>query len=130
MARSIYDSWTDAHDLSLLYLTLMYGTDQEMGDFEVRMVAACMEARCPNLDPISARRILDYVLLIFISKTGRLMLETTIASLAKSLKRPDRLAVVQDLINIASSDGIVMPNEIQFITHVAHEWDVEHELQF
>ena len=130
MARSIYNAWTEAHDLSLLYLTLMHGTEQEMGDFEVRMVAACLEARCPDLDPISARRILDYVLLIFISKTGRLMLETTIASLAKSMARPDRLAVVQDLVNIASSDGIVMPKEIQFITHVAHEWDVDHELQF
>ncbi|MEM6645037.1 MAG: TerB family tellurite resistance protein [Bacteroidota bacterium] len=130
MAHAIYDSWTEAHDLSLLYLTLMHGTEQEMGDFEVRMVAACLEARCPDLDPITARRILDYVLLIFISRTGQLMLETTIASLAKSMARPDRLAVVQDLVNIASSDGIVMPAEMQFISHVAHEWDLEHEVPF
>lgn len=120
--------WSPIHDLGLVYLSLLYGVDVDNDPGETDVVHHKLQAWVPEEDPRRIQRILDEVMLVFISTYCDLMLETAVVSIRYSMSKSKRFAVLQDLMDIASADGMIVPDEVQFIQQIAHEWDLDQDL--
>lgn len=120
--------WSAVHDLGLVYLSLLYGVDLGSDPAESDVVHHKLQAWFPDEEPNRIRRIMDEVMLVFISTYCDLMLETAVVSIRLSMSKSKRFAVLQDLMDIASADGLIVPDEVQFIQQIAHEWDLDQEL--
>lgn len=117
------DKWSQLHDIALLYVCCMHGTDADIDKSELDVVRKLLNER--NGDPFKVKSVLDDVMLMYVSRSGAEMLTASIAALRESVTDDGRLQLLQDLATIASADGIVYPNEVQFIVGVARQWGQE-----
>jgi uncharacterized tellurite resistance protein B-like protein len=101
----------------------MHGPDAEIAPAELQLVLELLNRRSKeNLD---VSRVLDDVMLTYVGQTSTEMLAAAVASLSESMSDEQRLTVLQDLADIASADGMVYPNEVQFIVQIARQWGLE-----
>lgn len=121
--------WTPLHDLALIYLALTHGADAELDPSEMEAMSVKLSDWQPGAQLSLIRRVMNDVLLIYMSPQRNEMLETAIVSVYESMPKPTRVAVLNDLADIASADGIIVGGEISFIQDLARRWDVEGEVQ-
>ena len=120
--------WGPLHDLALIYLALAHGTDLEIDGSEQEKMVEQLKAW--NADAASAQpeRILDEVMLTYMSDHSREMVEASMVALKESMDRNERVAILNDLADLASADGMLVPGEIAFIQQLAAFWDMDKEL--
>lgn len=121
--------WTRLHDLALIYLALTHGADSDLDPTEMEAMSVKLNDWQPGSQLSLIRRVMNDVLLIYMSPQRDEMLETAIVSVYEGMPRQTRVAVLNDLADIASADGIIVGGEISFIQDLARRWDVEGDLQ-
>lgn len=119
--------WTGLHDLALIYLSLTHGADADLDAAEMEAMSVKLNEWKPGEQFSLIRRVLNDVLLVYTSPQRNQMLETAIASVGEDMSRSERVAVLNDLADIASADGIIVGGEISFIQTLAKKWGVEGE---
>lgn len=118
-------TWSPLHDLALLYLALVHGGDAEIAPSEMEMMATKLKDWYPDANGPQISRVTEDVMLVYVSGSGHQMLETSVASLNEHLKKGQRIAVLNDLAEIASADGLLAPGEVGFIQELAVHWGVD-----
>lgn len=124
-----YPAWTTMHDLALIYLALTHGADAELDSAEVDAMSSKLQAWGHDVDRDRVRKVMHEVMLAYMAESGDQMLETAIASVGETLNKPRRIAVLNDLADIASADGMVVMGEVNFIQQLAREWDVDQDIR-
>lgn len=124
-----YPEWTTLHDLALIYLALTHGADADLDAAESEAMAVKLKAWNEAIDLERIRRVMQEVMLVYMSGSSDQMLETAIASVGTSMSKPRRIAVLNDLADIASADGMIVMGEVNFIQQLAREWDVERDIR-
>jgi uncharacterized tellurite resistance protein B-like protein len=127
--KAEYPEWTNLHDLALIYLALTHGADAELDNTESEVMALKLQAWHEAIDLDRIRRVMQEVMLVYMSGQGDQMLEAAIASVGTSMSKPRRIAVLNDLADIASADGMIVMGEVNFIQQLAREWDVERDIR-
>jgi hypothetical protein len=117
-------SWSLLHDLGLIYLSLAHGTDAEIDPQETDVMIDKLRRWQPEVEPQNLRRILDDVMLAYVSAPHLEMLETSVASIAETVPLGQRIAILNDLAEIAAVDGRVVVGEVEFIQQLAERWGV------
>jgi uncharacterized tellurite resistance protein B-like protein len=120
--------WTPLHDLALVYLALMHRPDNEINPAEMATMIEKLHGWHPVTDPDLVGKVVQDVLLIYMSGASEQMVETSAASLRETLPRNQRLAVLNDLADIAFADGSIVPGEVSFIQQLALDWGIDQEL--
>lgn len=128
MTSSTGLSWSRLHDFSLIYLALTYGDNGEVGASEDETIFQVLRRRHPKAESESIQRALHEALLVYIGATSGQMLEISVEALAQALGRDQRLAILEDLADIAAVDGQVAPADVAFIQQLARRWNVDQEL--
>lgn len=118
-------AWTPLHDLALLYLALVHGADAEIAPSEMEMMALKLKSWYPEASGSDIARVTQDVMLVYVSESRNQMLETSVVSLNENLGRGQRLAVLNDLAEIASADGMLAPGEVSFIQELAQHWGLD-----
>lgn len=122
--------WTSLHDLGLVYLALAHGTDSDLTSNEKVMMGEKLQEwsdRSPfPMQGIS--EILDDVMLVYMGKSSNQMLQASVVSLKETLEKPLRIAVLNDLADVATADGHLRKGEVSFIQYLVNEWEVENEV--
>lgn len=119
--------WGLLHDLALLYLALVHGADAEIAPSELEVMAAKLKDWRPAARRSDIQRITDEVMLIYVSQSGRQMLEASVVSLQEQLAKVQRVAILNDLAELASADGLLAPGEVSFIQQLARQWGVDQD---
>ena len=124
-----YPDWTVAHDLALIYLALTHGADEELDAAEVDAMSRKLVQwhEGSSLDKI--RKVMSEVMLVYMGSSGEQMLETSIASVADSMPKPSRIAILNDLADIATADGTIVMGEVDFIQQLARDWGVDQDVR-
>ena len=118
-------TWGALHDLALIYLSLTHGTDAQLDEAEKEAMLQQLAKWDPrDGEQGDAETILDEVMLVYMSGSSDQMLYTSVVSLGQKLSDANRVAILNDLADMASADGEVVPNEVSFIRQVAQEWGV------
>ena len=118
-------SWTPLHDLALIYLALTHGADAEIDPVEMETMSEKLQEWQPEMAAEHTHHVIEEVMLMYVSGASQNMLTTSVASLRQSLPRDQRVAVLNDLADLASADGMVVPGEVSFIQQLARQWEVE-----
>ncbi|HEX7069567.1 MAG TPA: TerB family tellurite resistance protein [Rhodothermales bacterium] len=117
--------WTPLHDLALLYLALVHGGDAQIAPAEMEVMATKLKDWYPGVKGQDIARATEDVLLVYVSESGHQMLEACVASLNEHLHKGQRIAILNDLAEIASADGMLAPGEVNFIQQLAMHWGVD-----
>ncbi len=125
---SVPFEWGTQHDLALLYLALVHGTDLKIEEVEYETMMEKLQAWYPKLNRPRAQKVLQEVMLTYLSGHSREMVDAAVASLKASMDRERRIAVLNDLADLASADGTIVPGEVSFIQHLARFWEVDREV--
>ena len=117
--------WTEVHDLALIYLTCMHGTDDQIDATEMDAARVLIARHLSVEDEQLVSKIINDALLMYVSDSGQDMLLASILSLGDSFTADQRIGVLRDLADLVAADGMVYPEEIQFIANLAEQWDVK-----
>lgn len=128
MDTSAGPAWTPIHDLALLYLSLVHGADAQIAPAEMEVMATRLKDWFPDANGPEISRVTEDVMLIYVSESGHQMLEASVASLNEHLHKGQRIAVLNDLAELASADGMLAPGEVNFIQELAMHWGVDREV--
>ncbi len=121
--------WSVLHDVALLYLALAHGTDLDIDPAEQdTMVRRLMEWH-PEIGIARAQRILHEVMLTYLGGHSREMIEAAMGSIKAALSKEERIAVLNDLADLATADGALVPGEVSFIRELARYWELEDDLR-
>ena len=129
MTQHSPQSWSPLHDLGLIYLSLMHGADAEIDPSEQTLSLERLKAWHPEQDEGRLKEVMAEVMLVYVGGSGRQMLDTSVVSLRHALPKGKRIAVLNDLADIASADGMIVPGEVSFIQQLARHWEVENDIQ-
>ena len=120
--------WGAMHDLTLLYLALVHGTDMDIAPSEQEALLEKLHHWFPEVQPKDTEQVFNEVMLTYMGGHSREMLDTSIASIKESLDKSRRIALLNDLAELATADGTLVPGEVSFIQQLANFWDVSSEL--
>lgn len=124
-----YPEWTVTHDLALIYLALTHGADEELDSTEVDAMSRKLSEWRENVQLDRIKSIMREVMLVYMGSTGEQMLEAAIASVGESTPKPTRIAILNDLADIASADGTIVMGEVDFIQQLARDWGVDQDIR-
>ncbi len=124
-----YPEWTLAHDLALICLALTHGADDELDSAEVDAMSHKLSQWHSHFNLESIKKIMREVMLVYVGSSGDQMLEASIASVADELSTPSRIAILNDLADIATADGTIVMGEVDFIQQLARDWGIERNAQ-
>lgn len=125
----VYPNWTVAHDLALIYLALTHGADEELDASEVDAMSRKLAEWHENFSVEGIKKIMSEVMLVYMGASGEQMLETSIASVADSMSKSTRIAILNDLADIATADGTIVMGEVDFIQQLARDWGVDQDVR-
>ena len=130
MAHSSEPSeWSTLHDVALLYLALAHGTDLEIDPSEQTTMVDRLKEWYPEVGSARAQRILHEVMLTYLGGHSREMVDAAMASIKAAMPKAERIAVLNDLADVATADGALVPGEISFIRDLARYWELEDDLR-
>ncbi len=121
-------NWSPVHDLALIYLALTHGADAEINPNEMSVMAQKLRQWTPQSQSTKLNEVLQEVMLMYVGESRAQMLDTSVASLRGTISKGQRIAILNDLADIASADGMIVPGEVGFIQHLAQQWEVEGDI--
>ena len=122
-------AWSPLHDLALVYLALMHGADAEIDPVESKVTSEKLRSWYPEEGQEQIERVMKEVMLMYVGGSSEQMLETSVASLREALPKGQRIAVLNDLADIASADGFIAQGEVSFIQQLAQRWEVDQDIR-
>lgn len=123
-----YPEWTVAHDLALIYLALTHGADDELDASEIDAMSKKLSEWNTHSSREAVKKIMREVMLVYVGSSGDQMLEASIASVADEMSKPSRIAILNDLADIATADGTIVMGEVDFIQQLARDWGVDRDI--
>ncbi len=121
--------WSVLHDVALLYLALAHGTDMDIDPSEPVTMVERLAAWYPEEGTMRAQRVMQEVMLTYLGGHSRQMVEAAMGSIKAALRVEERIAILNDLADLATADGTLVPGEVSFIQQLARFWEVEDELR-
>lgn len=121
--------WGMIHDLALLYLTLTHGADNEIDASEQQKMEEKLVTWQPSFASADVQKAINTAMLTYMGQHRRPMIDTAMVSLKASMDKETRIAVLNDLADLATADGLLLPSEISFIQQLAHYWEVDKDIQ-
>lgn len=128
-SKEEYPEWTVTHDLALIYLALTHGADEELDASEVDAMSSKLLRWRDSVDRDRIKKIMEEVMLVYMGSSAEQMLEASIASVADSMSKSMRIAVLNDLADIATADGTIVMGEVDFIQQLARDWGVDQDVR-
>lgn len=116
------------HDLAVVYLALTHGTDEQLSDSEKQVMAQKLEEWFDVDDRDHIQQVLTEAMRAYSSESSDRRVRTSIDSIGEEMNRGLRIAVLDDLGDIASADGRVLHGEKSLLQHLSDAWGIEKEM--
>ena len=117
-------AWGVLHDLTYVYLVLAHATDHDLSESEVHVILDKLREWQPGADMADVRATLDLALERYAQGADETMLHASIEAVREGLPEAQRMAALNDLVEIANADGVFLDNEEDLINHLVAAWDV------
>lgn len=118
-------AWSALHDLTLIYLVLAHGTDNELSKNEVQVMMRKLREWQPDVPEARVREILRTAMNRYAEGVDERRLHQAIISVKESMPASKRMAALHDLIQIANADGVFLDVEEDLINNLLAEWEVD-----
>ncbi len=118
------ESWSNTHDLALVFIALAYGTDRILADEELAAIVAAVQKWQPDWAEDKAQELVMEALAVFLDGPADEAVTRAIKRLKTALDRASRVRALEDVVRIAEADGIVLGSERSLISVLARAWDI------
>lgn len=119
------EPWTALHDLTLIYLILAHGTDNELSKNEVDLMIRKLGEWLPDLHASRIRDILRSAMNRYAEGLDDASVQRAIRSVKDAMPAEQRMAALHDLVQIANADGVFLDVEEDLINNLQSEWEVD-----
>jgi uncharacterized tellurite resistance protein B-like protein len=117
--------WTSAHDLSLVYLQLAHGTDDELSRTEMNAMVGVLRSWLPDLDQTAILETLRQAMDRYAEGDRDELIEAAVSRLGRTLSHDQLEKALSDLVSIANADGVFLDDEEDLIIRLQTEWGVD-----
>ncbi|NNF02966.1 MAG: hypothetical protein HKN17_00760 [Rhodothermales bacterium] len=122
--QPIEDTWTHAHDLTLIFLALGYGADQRLSDREIDAIASALSRWKPNADRSEINEIVLESVAAFLESDPEKEVVQSVKALGHALSLEKRQEALEDIMRIAEADGVLLNAEQNILSVLADAWGV------
>ena len=117
--------WTALHDLALIYLVLAHGTDNDLSRNEVQVMLRKLQEWQPGVTEGIIREVLRDAMDRYAEGPGHERIRRSIRNVREAMPEDQRMAALNDLIQIANADGVFLDDEEDLINDLVAEWEVD-----
>lgn len=117
--------WSLMHDLAVLYLGLAHSADEDLSEVEIASIITRFQTWQPDLEEDAVRTILRDVLEAYAEEDSDQLVQSAVQVVGELLPAGQRLAVLDDLAQVAKADGRVTSEEAKMITSLSGRWGLE-----
>jgi len=118
------ETWTRAHDLALLLITVGYSSESDVTDEEFDSVVAAISRWRPGDNAEEIREIVFETVAVFQSSDVEEEVSRSIVSLKSALSPEQRERAMRDVISVAEADGVIQDSERSLITVLSELWEI------
>ena len=119
------DNWTPTHDLALVYVALAYGTDSELSERELQVITEKLQTWRADLSTADIYEIVLEVVAIFLEGNPRAEVVRSMQTLKETLSADQRRRALEDVVQIAEADGVLLHRERGLITFLSSIWNMK-----
>lgn len=113
------DDWTLLHDIALMGVIVAHTSDNKVKPEEIHAILDVLVDWVPEDLSSCVEDVLEDVLITYGRQPTAEAIARSVFSIRDNLKRPQRLAFIEDLYRIAGSDGEVLDGEFETISQIA-----------
>lgn len=113
------EDWTLLHDIALMGVIVAHTSDNKVKPVEVHAILDVLSDWVPEDLVSCVQDVLEDVLITYGRQPTAEVIARSVFSIRDHLKRPQRLAFIEDLYRIAGSDGEVLDGEFETISQIA-----------
>ena len=117
--------WSPVHDLALVYLEIVHGTDQDIRESEVDAIASKLREWLPAASDEDVLKVVREAMQAYVQGPDRRLFEESVETLKKVVPVHQRSALLADLNYVARADGSVSEKEQAMVEKLAAAWDIE-----
>lgn len=122
--EQVEDEWGLIHDVALVYLIVAHSTDNVLSTTEIDTMIERLREWQPDATIEDAKHILNVSLQQYAKGSDNRRMQEAVQSIRDNLPIVQRLAVLNDLVHIAESEGEVSENERDMINTLSDTWDI------
>lgn len=119
------ETWTQEHDLALVYVSLAYGTDQELTDYELATITDVLSGWRSEFQPDEIQEVVMEAVSVYLEDGAEDAVLQAIDNLRDRLDEDERRRALEDVVRIAEADGVLLSSERNLISALADQWNVK-----
>lgn len=119
------ETWTQEHDLALVYVSLAYGTDQELTDYELATITDVLSGWRSPFQPDEVQDVVMEAVSVYLEDGAEDAVLRAIDTLGQHLSEEERRQALKDVVRIAEADGVLLSSERNLISTLADRWNVK-----
>lgn len=112
-------------ELTLIYLTLAYETDQELGEDEMEAITARIGEWIPDADERDVDDIVHEAMTTYVQETEHRIYVEAVEAVGRAVPERQQQALLADLRYVAEVDGDICDTERRVIRDLARAWGLE-----
>lgn len=124
-AKPARNGWSSLHDLALVYLHLAQRGDRDVDEREIDAIAGSLREWIPDVDDDEVMKVVREAMHAYVQGPDRRLFEGSVESLKESVPPHQRASLLDDLGQIATSDGDVGAEEKELIQKLSRAWGIE-----
>jgi uncharacterized tellurite resistance protein B-like protein len=117
--------WTPLHDLALVYLMLVHGTDHNLTINEVEAMTRKLSEWMPDKTEAEMFIVVQGAMNIYGDGTDQKVMDEAVESLKHYVPEHQRKALIDDLEYLAKADGVILDEERELIERLRESFGVE-----
>ena len=118
-------AWDVLHDLAYVYLVLAHATDHDLSESEAHVILEKLREWQPGDAAADVQATLDAALARYAQGADEATLHASVQAVRDGLPEAQRMAALNDLVEIANADGVFLDNEEDLINELVAAWDVD-----
>jgi uncharacterized tellurite resistance protein B-like protein len=116
--------WSLLHDLALLYIVMGHAMDNDLSTKEIDVMLARLNEWQPDLEGDDIREILREALQVYAGGPDEETLGRSVKAIRDAMPVVQRLAILNDMAQIAAADGEVNRHETELLQTLSVAWNV------
>jgi uncharacterized tellurite resistance protein B-like protein len=118
------DEWTQAHSQALIYIALAYGSDHDLSDEELDTITERLRKRYGGELEQDVQEVVMEAMSVYLEDQTADETIQAMRSLKRSLSSEERSRALEDVVQIAEADGVLLSSERSLISTLSEIWSL------
>lgn len=119
------NTWTQAHDLALVFIALAYGTDEDLSPEELATITDVLQDWRDDFPVDEVQDVVMEAVAVYTGDSSDEEVQQSIEALRDQLSVDERRRALEHLSMVAEADGVLLRAEQSLLTRLADAWEIK-----